>query len=108
MLKVEGADPAVLSRRLRHHAELVRPLINTLMYALVFESRIARDTDVHVIRQSRTGPGSFSLVTASGKQYHFRLSATPGAVDVRDAYRGGNVVATIRSEPQARRFVRRL
>lgn len=109
MLKIEGPDPSVLTRKLRHHAEEVRPLINALVYALVFESSYARDDDVHLIRQSRTGPGSFALVLASGDEYHFRLSGVNRKwIDVRDSYQDSKVIRTIRSEDEARQFVRKL
>jgi hypothetical protein len=47
MLKVEGPDPGVLTRRRQHHVELLRPLIDALTYSLVFESGFARDDQVH-------------------------------------------------------------
>jgi hypothetical protein len=109
MLKVEGSDPGVLSRRMRHHAEQLRPLIDALTYSLVFESTFSRDSEVHVLRQSRSGPGSFAFLPASGSEYHFRVSAqVPLAIDVRDSYRSGNVIATLRTPAEARQFIRKL
>ena len=94
---------------MRHHAEQLRPLIDALTYSLVFESRFARDDQVHVIRQSRGGPGSFTFLPASGGEYHFRISGqVPLAIDVRDSYRNGSVIATLRSDAEARQFIRKL
>jgi hypothetical protein len=109
MLKVEGADPGVLNRRMRHHAEQLRPMIDALTYSLVFESSFAKDDEVHVIRQSRTGPGSFAFHPADGREFHFRMSRQASlAIDVLDSYQGGNVIATLHGDEEARRFIRKL
>jgi hypothetical protein len=108
MIRVEGIDPGVLSRRMRHHAERLRPLIDALTYSLMYETNFARDDEVHVLRQSRTGPGSFSFVTADGDEYHFRMGADGNSIAVYDAYRLGQEIARLRTDAEARHFMRRI
>jgi hypothetical protein len=111
MLKVQGTDPGVVSRRLQHHGERLRPIITACLYALVLESDLARDGEVHFLYQSRGGPGSFGLYLSDGRQFHFRLRWLAGTVPylaVLDAMQNGNEVARITRESQARRFMRRL
>lgn len=111
MIKVGGPDTGVLSRRMRHHAEQFRPLINTMQGAILFESKIAKDDKVHRLHQSRSGPGSFGLYVADGREYHFRPAWTNGntngvAINILDAYKNGKVLFTLKTEAQVRRFVR--
>ena len=111
MLKVQGFDPGVVSRRLVHHGEKLRPLIDACVYSLLLESDLARDDEVHILRQSKKGPGSFGLYLSDGRQFHFRLRFRQGHIpymSVLDAFQDGTEVAKFTQESQARRFMRTL
>ena len=107
MIRVSGPDPGVLRRPMRHHGEQYRPLIIAITFALLYESKMARDEDQHVLHQSRNGPGSFGLYLSDGRQYHFRAAGGP-AIRVVDAFRNGRLVAILKTEPQCRAFIRKL
>jgi hypothetical protein len=92
---------------MRQHVEHYMPLARAIIMALVFESKIARDDEVHELYQSRNGPGSFGLYLADGRQFHFRVGG-PDAVAINDAYKEGRQVAVIKNEAQARSWVRKL
>lgn len=111
MLQVQGPDPGIVSRRLAHHGEKLRPIIDALVYSLLLESEIARDDNVHVLRQSKNGPGSFGLYLSDGRQFHFRLGWQVGHepyMTVRDAFQNGTEVAKFTKESQARWWARTL
>jgi hypothetical protein len=107
MIKVEGQDTGVLSRRVRHHVQQILPLKYAFMDSLVFESPLAKDDEVHVLRQSSTGPASFGLYLADGRQFHFRLGAGY-SIAVKDAYHNGTVIINLDTEPKCRNFARKL
>lgn len=104
MIRVEGPDPGTLPARTHDHGRAWLELLNALALALLFESELARDTGEHVLHQSRPGANSFSLVTSSGLEYHFR-GTEPGTVEVRDRYREGNVLSRLTSVEEARQFM---
>lgn len=111
MIWTTGPDPAVLNRRMRDHAEQYMPLAHALVMELVLGG-FGQDAEEHLVRQSRNGPGSFGFITADWHdEYHFRphfpTPASGPALDVRDAYHRGKVVATLHNEQEARRFVRK-
>lgn len=109
MIKVTGLDPGVVARRMRHHAEQYRPLIDALVYGLMFESSLAQDDKVHRLAQSKRGPGSFGLYLADGRQFHFRPhGGTQPWIEVRDSYMHGHTLTVLKTDAQARRFMRRL
>jgi hypothetical protein len=109
MVQVQGQNLEVLrlGARLRHHAQPLVPLIDALVNALVFESPLMRDSHVHVLRQVRTGPGSFMLGLADGREFHFRPNGR-GGILVKDAYQNGAVVATLTTRKQCQTFMRGL
>jgi hypothetical protein len=109
MLKVEGQNLEVLrmGSRLRHHARVLVPLIDALTNALIFDSPLARDNHVHVLRQVRTGAGSFVLIVADGREFHFRPDGQDGIL-VKDAYQNGSVIVTLKTRNQCQGFIRGL
>lgn len=111
MIKVEGQDPGALNRRMRHHAEQFRPLINTMTSSILFESKLARDDEIHILKQSRSGANSWGLHVADGRKYFFRAawtnSNTSGlAINVLDAAKNGKILFCLKTDAQIRRFVR--
>jgi hypothetical protein len=111
MVKVEGQNLEVLrlGSRLRHHAQLLLPLIDALVNALIFDSSLARDSHVHVLRQVRTGAGSFMLKLADGREFHFRpASFAPPAIRVLDSYHHGSEVVVLKTRNQCQAFMRGL
>lgn len=104
MIRVEGPEPGALPARTHHHGQAWLGLIHALALALLFESELARDAREHVLRQSRPGANSFSLVTESGREYHFR-GRDPGTVEVLDRYRDGQVIARFSTTEEARQFM---
>lgn len=93
MLKVEGLRPT-----LSHH-----DLMNEVVYALLFESGLAQDEQVHVL-QSRQGVLGWTVRTESGKTYYFR-PAPKGAVAVFDSYRG-NQIGSLHTGAHVRKYMR--
>ena len=107
MLKVIGQDPMTVDRRLRHHMEQYRPIIDALVYGITF--LFGQGDDIHELRQVRNGMGSFYLRPAGGGEYHFRPGpAYTGAVRVLDAYHNGNEIALLSTPAEARNFMKKL
>ena len=95
-----------LTAAVQHHARNLQPLIDALSGAIL----LAPLGDEHV-RQSRTGPNSFSWVLRDGTEYHFRgrrYSQHGGKlplIEVKDRYQNGTVVAKLTTVEECRRFV---
>jgi hypothetical protein len=107
MLKVTGQDPMTVDRRLRHHTEQYRPIVDALVYGIFL--LFGQGEDIHRLHQSRNGMGSFALYPANGGRYHFRPGpVNTGAVRVLDSYTNGNEIALLDTPAKARNFIKRL
>jgi hypothetical protein len=109
MIQLHGENPTAALRHARHHAQAFVPLVLEITSGLLF-SDLARDEKVHTLWQARSGPGSYTLYTADeGPVFSFKYShasiATDPVIEVRDAYRMGNVVFLIRTIQDAWRFI---
>ena len=106
MIKVTGPNPTTLRRRLEHHAQGLIPLAHALVDAILFGA-LGQDDAVHVLRQHKAGANSFSLTTADGTSYHFR-SDDYEVIFVKDAFKHGEPITTIRTPEEAESFVARV
>ena len=87
MWRVEGENPTAALRRTGHHAQQMLPMVGMIAGALLFESPTGKDKNDHVIRQSRTGAGSYGLYLSDGRQYHLRPGYGNGRIDRVLVYR---------------------
>jgi hypothetical protein len=72
---------------------------------------LARDKNVHVLKQSRRGAESYSLQLSDGRQFHFRPHP-PGhdatSISVYDRYRNGKEIAVLTSNKDVWHFFEHL
>jgi hypothetical protein len=98
MIRVEGPEPTAVIKRARHHTDGTVPMILEAAVSLLLGCPLARDEQVHLLRQSRPGAESLGLYLADGREYHFRPG--PGgheatSIQVKDGYRNGKIVAEL-------------
>lgn len=98
MLLVEGPDTPAAITRARHHTPGTVPLILELAITLLLGCPLARDQQVHRLKQSRPGAESYGLYLEDGRQFHFRPGAGNHAaqsIRVFNRYRSGHLVAEL-------------
>jgi hypothetical protein len=105
MLKVEGQRPWYIAVNPDGHLDGRRELVDAIVFGLVFRSALARDEEVHLLRQSRNGASSWCIQTASGREYHFR-PAPGNTVAVFDSYRKGNQIGELHTRAHVHKFLR--
>lgn len=101
MIQVQGPDPTAVIKRARHHTKETVPLILEAAISLLLACPLARDEQVHILKQSRRGAESLGLHLADGREYHFRPG--PGghgatAIHVKDGYTNGKTVAELNGD----------
>jgi hypothetical protein len=109
MVKTIGQNPMAI-RRLEHHSGGYLPIRDALTNEILF-GWIGQDNDLHILRQGRTGVGSFSLELARGHAYHFRPAGpayAPGSVAIMSSARKGNLLTVLTGTDQARHWIRSL
>ncbi len=98
MIRVEGSEPTAVIKRARDHTKGTVPLILEAAVSLLLGCPLARDEQIHLLKQSRPGAESLGLYLADGREYHFRPG--PGghgatSIHVKDGYKSGNLVAKL-------------
>ena len=102
MIKVIGRNPTVLSSAMRDHAREYIPMKDVILNTLMFDTHFGQDDKVHTIRQSRTGPNSWSLNIQNGPTYDIR--GYNGQIHFIPRY--GGVTKYASNEKEARNIIR--
>ncbi len=100
MIQVEGPDTTAAIMRARDHTPGTVPLILEAAVTLLLGCPLARDDQVHRLKQSRPGAESYGLYLDDGRQFHFRpWPRGHGATSIRvfDRYKNGQLVADLDS-----------
>lgn len=112
MIRTEGPNPDTLLNRLDHHAEAAAPLVDACLRNLVLRCPLAFDPQEHRISQRKGGANSFALLLGGGdhREFHFRAdqSEDDAVIHIKDKFKEGQEVATLRDEDDVRRFFERL
>jgi len=106
VIRTEGPNLDTLPNRVACHARQAAPLVAAAFENLLLRCPLAQDHHEHVLRQSRPGAQSFSLVLCDGREFHFRGLEEEGysAIAVRDRYREGTTIEVLRTPGDVRRF----
>jgi len=111
VIRVIGKNRKALLTRLEHHAAPLVPFREAFVNALLFHSSLASDNDRHILRQSRTGAGSWSLHLADGRRFYFRSGLNPRTgkyyehVDIHDEPFVTAATTTVRVETPEEMFL---
>lgn len=113
MIRVEGPDTRAAIMRARDHTKRTVPLILEMAVTLLLGCPLARDENVHKLKQSRPGAESYSLQLSDGREYHFRPNPRghdATSISVYDSYKHGDrdPVAVLSSDPEIWEFFDRL
>lgn len=114
MILPEGENLLAPVKNPRHHAQAYLPLAYDLIANLFLGSEVGTDPErVHVLLQSRKGPGSFTLYLDSTQYPTAIFSFKPRhdangepTIEVRDHYSGGNLIFTIATREDVRTFIK--
>lgn len=107
MIQVEGPETTAVISRARHHTPGTVSLILESAISLLLGCPLARDNQIHLLRQSKPGAESYGLYLADGRQFHFRPG--PGnhaaeSIRVLNRYREGQLIAELNDPASIRRF----
>ncbi len=98
MILVEGPDTTAVIKRARDHTPGAVDLILECVMTLLLGCELARDDNVHVLKQSKSGAESYSLKLSDRREFHFR-PGTGGhgatTIDVYDKFKNGQLVAEV-------------
>jgi hypothetical protein len=101
-------NPDTLLNRLDHHAAPAGPLVDACLRNLVLRCPLASDPHEHRLSQRKRGANSFALLLGGGdyRQFHFRALQREryAVIHVKDSFKGGREVATLRTEGDVRSF----
>ena len=91
----------------RDHTPGTVPLVLESAVTLLLGCPLARDEEVHRLRQSRPGAESYGLYLADGRQFHFRprpYGHNATSLHVFDRYRSGKLLAELDNREQIWKF----
>ena len=107
VIQVEGPDTVAAIKRARDHTPGTVPLLLEVAVSMLLGCPLARDENVHVLKQSRPGAESYSLRLSDGRQFHFRPHP-PGhdatSISVYDRYRNGKEITLLASNQDVWQF----
>lgn len=89
MIQVVGQNRSALLTGLTHHAAPMVPFRQAFNDALLYQSTLAEDTNTHILRQGRTGVGSWGLLLSDGRRFYFRSEPPYDKVIVYDRANNG-------------------
>jgi hypothetical protein len=69
VIQVEGPDTVAAIKRARDHTPGTVPLLLEVAVSMLLGCPLARDENVHVLKQSRPGAESYSLRLSDGRQF---------------------------------------
>jgi len=107
MIQVKGPETTAAITRARHHTPGTVPLILEAAISLLLGCPLARDDQIHLLKQSKPGAESYGLHLADGRQYHFRPGSGNHAAEsirVLDRYREGQLVAELEDRASIWKF----
>ncbi|HSZ15286.1 MAG TPA: hypothetical protein VK790_14725 [Solirubrobacteraceae bacterium] len=107
MIRVEGPDPVAAIKRARDHTPGTVPLLLEVAVSMLLGCPLARDENVHVLKQSRPGAESYSLQVSDGRQFHFRPHPSghdATSISVYDRYRNGQEITVLASNQDVWQF----